>query len=55
MPRWGIMGTGGIAGAFAADLRLTDSGTVVAVGSRSKDSADAFADRLEIGTRHASY
>ncbi|GAA3434989.1 Gfo/Idh/MocA family oxidoreductase [Kutzneria kofuensis] len=53
--RWGIMGTGGIAGAFAADLKLTDSGTVVAVGSRSQASADAFADRLGIERRHASY
>jgi predicted dehydrogenase len=53
--RWGIMGTGGIAGAFAQDLALTDSGVVSAVGSRSKDSADRFADRLGIGTRHGSY
>ena len=40
--RWGIMGTGGIAAAFAADLKLTDSGTVVAVGSRSQAGAAAF-------------
>jgi predicted dehydrogenase len=53
--RWGIMGTGGIAGAFAADLALTDSGVVAAVGSRSQASADAFADRLGIERRHASY
>ncbi|WP_329068955.1 Gfo/Idh/MocA family protein [Amycolatopsis sp. NBC_01480] len=53
--RWGIMGTGGIAGSFAEDLRLTDSGTVAAVGSRSRDSADRFADRLGISKRHGSY
>ncbi len=53
--RWGIMGTGGIAETFAADLKLTDSGTVVAVGSRSQAGADKFADRLGIGRRHASY
>src|SRR5438094_417508 len=29
--RWGIMGTGGIAGTFAEDLRLTGSGVVAAV------------------------
>ncbi|MEV4599526.1 Gfo/Idh/MocA family oxidoreductase [Amycolatopsis sp. NPDC049253] len=55
MLRWGIMGTGGIAGAFAEDLKLTDSGVVAAVGSRSKETADAFADRLGIPTRHGSY
>ena len=30
--RWGVIGTGGIAATFAADLKLTDSGRVVAVG-----------------------
>lgn len=55
MLRWGIMGTGGIAGAFAEDLKLTDSGVVSAVGSRSRETADAFADRLGIPTRHGSY
>ncbi len=53
--RWGILGTGGIAGAFAADLRLTDSGEVVAVGSRSQASADRFADEFGIVRRHGSY
>jgi predicted dehydrogenase len=53
--RWGIMGTGGIAETFAADLKLTDSGTVAAVGSRSQAGADKFADRLGIERRHASY
>lgn len=49
------MGTGGIAGGFAQDLRLSTSGTIVAVGSRSQGSADAFADRYDIPRRHASY
>jgi predicted dehydrogenase len=53
--RWGIMGTGGIAGAFAQDLELTGSGVVAAVGSRSAGSADVFADRFGIPTRHGSY
>jgi predicted dehydrogenase len=53
--RWGIMGTGGIASAFAEDLKLTDSGVAAAVGSRTAESADAFADRLGIETRHSSY
>lgn len=53
--RWGIIGTGGIAHAFARDLRLTDSGVVAAVGSRSQGSADRFADELGIERRHAGY
>jgi predicted dehydrogenase len=53
--RWGILGTGGIARTFATDLALTDSGTVVAVGSRSTASADRFADELDIPVRHGSY
>jgi predicted dehydrogenase len=53
--RWGILGTGGIAETFVADLRLTDSGVVAAVGSRSQASADAFADEFGISARHPSY
>jgi predicted dehydrogenase len=53
--RWGIIGTGGISATFAADLELTDSGTVVAVGSRRSESAEAFAERFGVPNRHASY
>jgi predicted dehydrogenase len=53
--RWGILGTGGIARTFAKDLKLTDSGVVTAVGSRSRASADAFGAELDIPTRHGSY
>jgi predicted dehydrogenase len=53
--RWGILGTGGIAGAFASDLRLTDSGVAAAVGSRSQAAADRFADGYGIARRHDSY
>jgi predicted dehydrogenase len=53
--RWGILGTGGIAGTFVTDLRLAASGVAVAVGSRSQGSADRFADRFGIANRHGSY
>jgi predicted dehydrogenase len=53
--RWGILGTGGIARTFATDLTLTDSGEVVAVGSRRQAGADAFGDDFGIPHRHASY
>jgi predicted dehydrogenase len=52
---WGLIGTGGIAETFAADLMFTDSGRAVAVGSRQMDSANRFADEFDIPNRHASY
>ena len=51
---WGILGTGGIATAFAADLVATGM-TIAAVGSRSQKSADAFAAAHGIPTAHPSY
>lgn len=53
--RWGVMATGGIAVAFAADLANSDSGRVVAVGSRRAATANAFGDRFDIPNRHGSY
>jgi predicted dehydrogenase len=53
--RWGVMGTGGIAAAFATDLALLPGAEIVAVGSRSQEGADRFADRFAIPHRHASY
>lgn len=52
--RWGILATGGIASAFAADLR-TAGLDLVAVGSRSQQSADAFAAKFDIPHAHPSY
>jgi predicted dehydrogenase len=53
--RWGLMATGGIARTFAADLAQLPDATLVAVGSRSQESADAFADEFDVPNRHASY
>jgi predicted dehydrogenase len=53
--RWGILATGGIAHAFARDLALEPGCEVVAVGSRSQESADAFGDEFGVPHRHASY
>ncbi|MFT4258567.1 Gfo/Idh/MocA family protein [Microbacterium sp.] len=52
--RWGILATGGIAGAFASDLR-TAGLDLQAVGSRSQEAADAFAARFDIPRAHPSY
>jgi predicted dehydrogenase len=53
--RWGVIGAGGIAAVFAADLELTDSGRVVAVGSRELARAEAFAERFGAPNAHGSY
>ena len=55
MTRWGLMATGGIARTFAEDLAHVPDATLVAVGSRSQESADAFADDFDAPNRHASY
>ena len=53
--RWGIIGPGSIAHKFATGLRALDDAQIVAVGSRSQDRADAFADTYSVPNRHASY
>ncbi len=53
--RWGILGTGRIAGDFARGLTAVDDAELVAVGSRTAESANAFADKFSVPTRHASY
>lgn len=53
--RWGIVGTGKIAASFAEDLRHAPDAELVAVGSRTKESAEAFGNRFAIARRHASY
>ncbi len=55
MTRWGLMATGGIARTFAQDLAHAPGASLVAVGSRSQESADAFADEFDVPNRHASY
>lgn len=53
--RWGILGTGKIAHAFASALRLLPDAQLVAVGSRSADSAGSFADLYDVPHRHDTY
>lgn len=52
--RWGILGTGGIAASMTSDLLLTGH-RVIAVGSRTQGSADAFAAAHGIPNAHPSY
>jgi len=53
--RWGILATGHIARKFAVGVGQTQSGEVVAVGSRTRDKADAFGLEFDIPRRHGSY
>jgi predicted dehydrogenase len=50
--RWGILGTGKIARLLATALAGSETGELVAVGSRDAERAGAFA--REFGVRHAS-
>ena len=54
--KWGILATGHIAGAFAEGVQHSQTGRLVAVASRSQESADRFADQFGgIANRHPSY
>lgn len=53
--RWGIIGTGRIAGVFADALAGSESGRVVAVGSRDGARGQAFARDHGIARSHDSY
>ena len=53
--RWGILGTGAIAAAFATALRQVTDVTLLAVGSRSQASADGFAQIHNVDRAYASY
>jgi len=53
--RWGLLAAAGIARNFAKGVAHSRTGTVVAVGSRNQQKADAFADEFDIPRRHGSY
>jgi predicted dehydrogenase len=53
--RWGILATGGIADAFVSDLKLMPDAEVVAVGSRSLESAQAFAGKHGIPRAYGTW
>jgi predicted dehydrogenase/aryl-alcohol dehydrogenase-like predicted oxidoreductase len=55
--RWGILSTGAIAQTFARGLQASETGQLVAVGSRSAESANKFGEQFAIASahRHTSY
>lgn len=52
---WGIIGTGSIAGLFAQGVAASQTGKLVAVGSRSREAAEKFGDAWNIARRYSSY
>jgi len=54
---WAVLGAGRIARTFSKALPASRTGRLVAVASRSRDSADRFAQELNLDAiaRHASY
>jgi predicted dehydrogenase len=55
MTRWGILGTGKIAKAFAAALRDTPGAVLAGVASRTQDSAETFVREQGAGQAYGSY
>jgi predicted dehydrogenase len=53
--RWGILGTGWIAGQFAKDLRRVPGAALAGVASRSRDKAEQFAQTFPGCRAYASY
>jgi predicted dehydrogenase len=53
--RWGILGCGRIARKFASDLAHVQDASLVAVGSRGRESAEAFGREFPCRYLHDSY
>ncbi len=53
--RWGLLATGAIAQAFARGVKASQTGELVAVGSRSLDKAQAFGKDFGIPNCHGTY
>jgi predicted dehydrogenase len=53
--RWGILGTGNIAGQFARGLRDCPRAVLAAVGSRSRQKARRFGQQFDVAHCHGSY
>ena len=53
--KWGIIGTGGIARAFADDIAFLSDHVVAAVGSRTLENAESFVKTIPGAKAHGSY
>jgi D-xylose 1-dehydrogenase (NADP+, D-xylono-1,5-lactone-forming) len=53
--RWGVLGTGNIARQFAAGVNASALGQILAVGSRQREAAEAFAGTYHIPHFYGDY
>lgn len=53
--RWGIMGPGAIAHSFVKGLTILPDAMISAVGARSIEKAEKFAQQYHIATSYGSY
>ncbi len=53
--KWGILSTGRIAGVFARGLQHSQTGELLAVGSRSKEQAERFQKEFSVPRAYDSY
>ncbi|NOX65692.1 MAG: Gfo/Idh/MocA family oxidoreductase, partial [Chlorobi bacterium] len=53
--KWGIISTGHISGRFAEALEILPDAELVAVASRTQESADKFAQQFNIPKAYATY
>ena len=53
--RWGIASTGGIAEQMTRTVNAMPGAEVVAVGSRSQETADRFASKFNVPRAHPSH
>ena len=53
--RWGILGAGQIAGTFARGVAASQTGELLAIGSRTQESAIQFAHRFGAARAYGSY
>ena len=55
MLNWGVMSAGGIAYVFCNAMRFTDSGQILAVGSRTQSRMDRLANDFDIPRQYTDY
>jgi predicted dehydrogenase len=53
--RWGVLAASRIAGTMAVGLRELPDAELVAIGSRTQESADRFGDKYNVPRRYGSY